>query len=135
LGELDIVKNEKGQTNVVSLMAKSGGQGEESATEMLQRTGLKFTGIDELNLTLGKARFVDLKDKSRDQEFQLGLKNLVLKNVKSEQDLYLKLFVAMLTNGTSGGSTPQSILNSYLQGKTFGPENFLKDFLTAPAKH
>jgi len=91
LGELDIVRNEAGQTNLFSLglpVPKSGATGgAQSLQEFKRRTGLAFQGIDALNVSVGKARFIDLKDPSHNREQTIGIDNLVMKNVKSPTDL------------------------------------------------
>ena len=63
LGELDIVRNEAGQTNLFALgvaLPKKGAKGGGNAglKEFKQRTGLDFQGIDALNVSVGTARFV-----------------------------------------------------------------------------
>ena len=58
LAELDIVKNEAGKTNVISLAAHV----EKRMREQRARdhsASWKFDGIDTLNLTLGTARLID----------------------------------------------------------------------------
>ena len=91
LGELDIVKNEAGQTNLFSLgvtLPSKGTQGGSQELEKLKKqTGLKFTGIDVLNVSVGKARFIDLQNPKNDREQKIGIDNLVVKNVKSPADL------------------------------------------------
>jgi hypothetical protein len=91
LGELDIVKNEAGQTNLYSLGltlpakgAKGGGQ---ELKEFQQRTGLNFEGIDALNVSVGTVRFIDLKNPGNDREQKIGIDNFVMKNVKTRADL------------------------------------------------
>ena len=88
LGELNIVKNEAGRTNIFSLAtaaAKKNGGG--SATEFARQTGLEFTGIDVLNVSVGTAKFIDLKDQRQNREQKIGIENCVIKNVKSRTDL------------------------------------------------
>ena len=91
LGELDIVRNEAGQTNLfslgVTLPAKNGAGGNAGLKEFKQRTGLDFKGIDALNVSVGTARFIDLKDPSHNREQKIGIDNLVMKNVKTPADL------------------------------------------------
>lgn len=88
LGELDIVKNEAGQTNIfalgVPLTAKNAGGG---AAGLKRETGYDFKGIDVLNVSIGKVRFIDLKDQSNNREQIIGIDDLPVKNVKSETDL------------------------------------------------
>jgi uncharacterized protein involved in outer membrane biogenesis len=97
LGELNIVKNEAGRTNIFSLataaVKKTGG---DSATEFTRQTGFEFTGIDVLNVSVGTAKFIDLKDQRQNREQKIGIKNCVMKNVKSRTDLAgLAVFVAL----------------------------------------
>ena len=91
LGELDIVRNEAGQTNLfslgVTLPAKNRAGGNAGLKEFKQRTGLDFKGIDALNVSVGTARFIDLKDPSHNREQKIGIDNLVMKNVKTPADL------------------------------------------------
>jgi uncharacterized protein involved in outer membrane biogenesis len=88
LGELDIVKNEAGQTNVFSLVeissAKKNGDGGKLFSK---KTGLEFTGIDVLNVSVGKAQFIDLKDQNNNREQKIGIENCIIKNVKTTTDL------------------------------------------------
>ncbi len=98
LGELVIVKNQSGQTNIFALAAlpsvkKSGSGGGKSFT---RETGLEFTGIDALNVSVGKARYIDLADQRNNREQTFGIENCVVKNVKSEKDLgVLAVFIAL----------------------------------------
>jgi uncharacterized protein involved in outer membrane biogenesis len=91
LGELDIVKNEAGQTNIFALglalptkadLAKS-----KDLNEIKRRTGIEFAGIDVLNVSVGTLKFIDLKDPQNNREQKVGIDNQVLKNVKERADL------------------------------------------------
>jgi hypothetical protein len=98
LGELDIVKNQAGQTNIFSLgvslpIKKSGGK---SAVNFKKRTGYDFTGVDVLNVSVGKAKFIDLKDRRNNRGQTIGIENIVIKNVKSLPDLAgLEVLIAL----------------------------------------
>ena len=97
LGELDIVKNDAGQTNIFAIATlpsvKKPGGGEKS---FAQETGYAFTGIDVLNVSVGTAKYIDLKDQRNNHEQKIGLENLVMKNVKTTTDLAgLALLVAL----------------------------------------
>src|SRR5208337_1735123 len=88
LGELDIVKNEAGQTNIFAIAAlpsvkKPGGGGK----SFVKETGYNFTGIDVLNVSVGTAKYFDLKDRENDRERRIGIENCVMKNVKAPTDL------------------------------------------------
>jgi len=100
LGELDIVKNEAGQTNLLSLgVAMSKGKkagGNQGMKELKERTGLQFKGIDVLNVSVGSARFIDLNNSANNREHKIGIENQVIKNVESPADLAgLALLVAL----------------------------------------
>ena len=94
LSELDIVRNESGQTNLyalgLALPAKGRNEGKEAGKglqEFKRRTGLEFTGIDVLNVSIGEARFIDLKDPHNNRQQKIGIDNLVVKNVKTPAKL------------------------------------------------
>ena len=92
LGELDIVKNEAGQTNLfslgVALPAKgTKTSGAQSLAEFKQKTGLNFEGIDVLNVSVGSAKYIDLGNPGNDREQKIGIDNLVMKNVRTPADL------------------------------------------------
>jgi len=98
LGELDVVKNQAGQTNLFSLgltvpSKKSGGHAGESFTK---QTGLEFKGIDVLNVSIGTAKYIDLNNQRNNRTQVIGIQNCVLKNVKSPADLGgLAAFIAL----------------------------------------
>ena len=97
LAELDIVKNQTGQTNIFSIAAlpsvkKSGGKEKSFGAQ----TGMEFSGIDVLNVSIGKARFIDLKDPQNNREQVIGIENCVMKDVKTPADIGgLALLVAL----------------------------------------
>jgi uncharacterized protein involved in outer membrane biogenesis len=93
LGELDIVKNQAGQTNIFlpSLNPPSKKSGGGSSTNALadfkKQSGFDFKGIDMLNVSIGKVKFIDLQNQRNNREQTIGIDNLVIPNVKSETDL------------------------------------------------
>jgi uncharacterized protein involved in outer membrane biogenesis len=106
LGELDIVKNEAGQTNIFSIAAlpsvkKSGGGGGKS---FAKETGFEFTGIDVLNVSVGTAKYIDLKDSKNNREQKIGIENCVMKNVKTPTDLAGLAALVALRGGDFFGS-------------------------------
>jgi len=105
LGELDIVKNEAGQTNIFSIAAlpsvkKTGGKEKSFSAQ----TGLTFTGIDVLNVSIGKARFIDLKDPQNNREQVIGIENCVMKDVKTPADVGGLALLVALRSGDFFGS-------------------------------
>jgi uncharacterized protein involved in outer membrane biogenesis len=91
LGELDIVKNAQGQTNIFSLGLALPKNTRDNANherdEFKRQTHLEFTGIDALNVSVGTLKFIDLKDQRRNRTQKVGLENQVVPNVKSPADL------------------------------------------------
>jgi uncharacterized protein involved in outer membrane biogenesis len=102
LGEIDVVKNQAGQTNIFSLglakpLKKSGSN---AGREFAKQTGLEFKGIDVLNVSIGQVRFIDLNNQHRNRTQSIGIENLVIKNVKSQADLAgLAVLVALRGGG------------------------------------
>ncbi len=91
LGELDIVKNESGQTNLFALgvalpTQKKGGKNK-GLTGFKQQTGLDFKGIDVLNISVGTVKYLDLKDQKNNREQKIGIENQIIKNVQTPADL------------------------------------------------
>jgi uncharacterized protein involved in outer membrane biogenesis len=98
LGELDIVKNEAGKTNIFSLgispSKKSGVKN--GAINFKKQTGYNFKSIDVLNISVGTAKYIDLKDQRNNRAQTIGIENCVIKNVKSPNDLAgLVVFVGL----------------------------------------
>lgn len=92
LTEINVVKNDRGGTNLMVLQAKPA-PGKSAADE------IKFLGIDVLNLSVGKMRFIDLKNRARDRELYPNLQNQVFKDIKTTGDLYAILIVLWLRSG------------------------------------
>jgi hypothetical protein len=107
LGELDIVKNEAGRTNIfslgVTLPSKKSGGGK-NAANFKKQTGFEFAGIDVLNVSVGTVKFIDLKDQRNNRTQKIGLDNCVMKNVKSEADLAGLAVLIALRGGDFFGS-------------------------------
>ncbi len=121
LGELDVVKNAEGQTNLfafgVTVPAKGApGGGSQQLKEFKRRTGLDFQGIDALNVSVGTVRFIDLKDQRNNREQNIGIDNLVLKNVKTPADLAgLAALVALRGREVFGVLVDQNNSNAGIQ--------------------
>lgn len=88
LSELDVVKNQDGQTNLHSILTtlqiKQAGDGTKA---FAQETRFEFKGIDMLNISIGKAKFIDLNDQHKNLTVDINLENQVIKNVKTPADL------------------------------------------------
>jgi uncharacterized protein involved in outer membrane biogenesis len=103
LGELDIVKNQAGRTNIFMPgprlpAGKSGGTN--APADFKKQSGYTFTGIDELNVTIGKVKFIDLQNPQNNREQDIGIDDLVIPNVKTPVDLAgLGADIALHSNG------------------------------------
>ncbi len=78
VSEITVVRDAKGRTNLDALQSQKAGT---------QQAGIEFEGIETLNLSLGKLRYIDLKDPKQIKEVSFGLKEEVVHNVKSIGDL------------------------------------------------
>jgi uncharacterized protein involved in outer membrane biogenesis len=105
LAEIALVQDKKGRMNVQDMNNKS-----REATRGKKSTAdnLKFTGIDTLNLTLGKYRRSNLAT-GRAEEIDFSIKNQISHNVNSAADVP---GLNMLT--ASRGPTTPSSTNSAL---------------------
>ncbi len=93
VAELNVVKNDTGHTNVASFRWKPPARGAKPQDK------IPFPVIDVLNLSVGKARFIDLKNPNRNREYRPNLQNQVFKDVKSEDDVRGILFMIWLRSG------------------------------------
>lgn len=93
LKELSVVQDKNGRSNFDTLTKKKKG----SARRKASPDDWKFSGIDEMDITLGSVRLSSLAT-GRKAEFVFGLKHQILRPVNSEADL-APLGVAMLLRG------------------------------------
>jgi hypothetical protein len=91
LGELDIVKNEAGKTNLLAfgirLPSKDKAANEQAMADFKRSTGMAFKGIDVLNVSVGTAKFIDLTNPANNREQKIAIENQVVKNIQSPADL------------------------------------------------
>jgi uncharacterized protein involved in outer membrane biogenesis len=97
VAELNVVKNDVGHTNLTGVRWKV------PTRSAGRRDEIPFPVIDVLNLSVGKARFIDLKTPKHNREYRPNLQNQVFKDVKSADDLNGILFMIWLRSG--GGFT------------------------------
>ncbi len=89
IAELDIVKSTAGRTNIFEL-AKTPRQWTGTAKPGVQfrnQTGYDFGGIDELNVSFNRAKYIDLQNRHNDREQTIGIQSCVVPDVKSANDL------------------------------------------------
>jgi uncharacterized protein involved in outer membrane biogenesis len=120
LAELDVVKNQAGQTNIVTMLAKM--PKGKIAPHGIHVGGRKFEfeSIDVLNLSLGRTRFIDLKNHQNDREVALNLDNQVFNNIKTEGDVYGIMFLIWLRSGGASFIKPGDIAGDLLNRKPHG---------------
>jgi uncharacterized protein involved in outer membrane biogenesis len=120
LAELDVVKNQAGQTNLVTMLAKM--PKGKIAPHGIHVGGRKFEfeSIDVLNLSLGRTRFIDLKNHQNDREVALNLDNQVFNNIKTEGDVYGIMFLIWLRSGGASFIKPGDIAGDLLNRKPHG---------------
>jgi uncharacterized protein involved in outer membrane biogenesis len=107
LAEVNLVRDASGRTNVNVLQARL--QPSKPAATRGTRFGqVEFEQIDVLNLTLGKFRYTDLAQPANNREVDLGVREQVFHNLKSEQDLRGVALLLLLQN------------RSELMGQLFG---------------
>lgn len=85
IAELNIVKDKNGRTNV-ELMEKESKK-KTGTKDKAGRPVIDFGGIDTLYLTVGKLKITDLGHPKNNQVINVGLKDEVGRNLKTEADL------------------------------------------------
>lgn len=97
LRELHIVESAAGRTNIIDVLHRV-------APDALARNARtngsdSFGGVDLLNLTIGKVRYTNLRVPNRNQEIDVNLRNEIVQNVRTEQDMAAILFRVLLRAG------------------------------------
>ena len=133
LSEVNIVESKGGRTNIMVLRArlqeKSGPRSSDTNVGM----GMKFQGIDTLNLTVGKVKYSSLRKPSSNLELDVGLQNEILTNVKSMEDLSGLLLKIIFREGfnilSRGAGSPPP------QFPRIAPPRLTNAFKAAPQAH
>jgi uncharacterized protein involved in outer membrane biogenesis len=93
LAEVSVVLDKKGRSNFETLKKKS----KETTSHKKPAVKMKFTGIDVMNITLGKFRVSNLAS-GRGEEIDFGIKNQITRDVKPDADL-ASLGLTMFSRG------------------------------------
>jgi hypothetical protein len=93
--ELNIIENQQGQTNITSIA----GALEKLQSDHTNSNEAVFKGIDTLNLSVGKIRYINMRMPKRSQEMNLALQNEIVQNVRSWDDMAGILFKVLLRAG------------------------------------
>ena len=99
VSELNVVHNEAGQTNLYSIVDSIHRRNPRRKHGEKWFGNFEFTGIDVLNITLGKGRLIDLKDNRNNCETVIDLRDQVFKNVNTDEDLHTALILLYLRSG------------------------------------
>lgn len=93
LAQAHVVKNKSGKLNLEAL----GKRHKDSAgpKSKKQRRQMAFGGIDRLYLTLGSIKYTDLQDPAQNDERNLGIKNELVENVRSEEELEAQVLTVL----------------------------------------
>ncbi|PYK98898.1 MAG: hypothetical protein DME19_10740 [Verrucomicrobia bacterium] len=83
LGELHIVQNKDGKTNLRALQERQ----KQKPSPTSGESKVQFEGIDTLTLAIGRLKFTSEKNPALNEEIYVGYKNETVKNVKSWKDL------------------------------------------------
>ena len=99
IAEIHIVKDKDGRTNL-EMLDKEVKRKSAAAKDRTNIPGVDFGGIDTLYLTVGKLKITDLKNPKNNREINVGLKDEVGRNLKTEAEVsgwfalvVLKLYV------------------------------------------
>jgi hypothetical protein len=100
LAELHVIVNQEGQSNLdgVRRTVEAVRRG-----QRVSRTNapMEFVGLDMLNLTLGKGTWTDLRQSGTPREFDLGIRNEIVRDVKDARELITKLTPILVRAGLS----------------------------------
>lgn len=80
IGELFVVKNDLGQTNIVSMM---------NAAKLKTPTGaVTFKGIEVANFSISRISYLDLKNQKNNRLLNVNLQNQVFRNMNTAEDFF-----------------------------------------------
>jgi uncharacterized protein involved in outer membrane biogenesis len=105
LEEVSIIQDKKGRMNFQEMAKRAA---EASARRKHSHQHIHFTGIDTLNLTLGRLRIANLAT-GREEDPPLGVRNEIIRNVKSEADLAGLTFLMAARGGAFSSPTNSGI--------------------------
>jgi uncharacterized protein involved in outer membrane biogenesis len=133
LAELDVVKNELGQTNITTFIGKAPKK-EKQLHLRIRGRDFEFDSIEVLNLSLGKARFLDLASPQKNHDVVVNMQNQIFKNVKEEGDLYGILIMIWLRSGGAFSISPTSTAREFIHKKAESAVRQAVDKITAPTQ-
>jgi hypothetical protein len=93
--QFNIVENKEGRTNITDISAAL----QKVHTVNTNEPGVRFNGIDTLNLSVGNVRYINLRRPERTQEMNLALQNEIVQNVRTWDDMAGLLFKILIRAG------------------------------------
>ena len=105
LAQLDVVRNAQGQTNVLVLLETVKQRATAVDALFLSPPGLRFAGVETMNLTVGTLRLSQLGRPEPPREIRVGVTNEVVSNVRGAADLS-PLVVRVLLRELAEGFRP-----------------------------
>ncbi len=87
LGELNVVCNRAGQTNLLAILNRSQAGGTSGRPSLSSQPGVQFGGIDHLYFSLGTIRLLDLRDPTKNREFAIQWKNQEVQDLKTVEEV------------------------------------------------
>jgi hypothetical protein len=109
LAEANVVQTTNGLTNLEAL--KQTLEKKAAKAGRLHTNGLEFAGVDKLVVSLGKVNFVDLQQPQNSTYLDLGVKDEVVRNLKTSEDLEnwaTALVIRVLIQQSLSGAPEQS---------------------------
>jgi len=131
VAELDVVRNLDGKTNILTMFSKTPKDKTGSHGIHIGKKKFEFESIDVLNLSLRRARFIDLQDHAHDRESLINLENQIFPNVRSEADL--KVIAAVLVMQSNGFLNPRDFLGGLFKSKPAQPPDPIERPKPAPS--
>jgi hypothetical protein len=104
LSHINIVEDKSGRRNFEALekaVESHSTPSQNASAPSATSSGFRFTGIDTLDLTLGKATYCRLIDPSKIEALDLNVNHQTFPKIKTEQDLDGALLVALLKSGVN----------------------------------
>lgn len=109
VSEINIVEARDGRTNLVLSLDDLESAPRRGGVNAASIFGFAFSGVETLNLTLGKARYTSLRRPGKATEVQLGLKNEIMTDVQSIAQLKQQLMRTLFRNGITITDAPPQI--------------------------
>ncbi|MDB6016711.1 MAG: hypothetical protein JWR19_1200 [Pedosphaera sp.] len=100
LAEVNVVQNKQGRMNTDTIQARE--QKAANANRPANQkggSGFALTGIQTLNLSLGRVTMLNMNNPSQVKQLNLNIRNQVIPDIKNEQDLELRIFLIIAQNG------------------------------------